>query len=89
MYCTIQSWNANETRLILYGNTYTFIRTLDDINPDNIEAIFRHFTNPEILFYIDNNTNYLISYNVENQEILTGLTVLTDCTEGVTGGNDV
>lgn len=100
MYSTIQSWNADESRIIIYGSgshqlldgtDYTFIRTIDDINPDDIEAVFWHFNDPEILFYIDNNTNALIAYNVTTQEhdILADFTALTGCTDGISGGNDI
>ncbi len=100
MYSTIQSWNADESRMILYGNgdhqlldgvDYTFIRTLDDINPDDIEAVFWDFNDPDILFYIDNNTSEFISYNVSTQvnEIIADLASLSGCTEGITGGNDI
>ena len=101
MYSTIQSWNADETLLIIYevgsghkllnGTNYTFIRNLSDINPDDLEAVFWHFTNPNILFYIDNTTNDLVSYNVTNQvkTIVVNLRTASGCTDGITGGNDV
>ncbi len=101
MYSTIQSWNANETLLILYevggghrllnGTDYTFIRNLNDINPDDLEGVFWHFTDPDILFYIDNTSNDLIRYNVstQNKTILVNLKDASGCTDGITGGNDV
>ncbi|GER59171.1 T9SS type A sorting domain-containing protein [Patiriisocius marinus] len=100
MYSTIQAWNADETRLILYSNgnhqllngvDYSFIRTMDDINPEDLEAVFWHFSNPDILFYIDNNNGNLIEYNVSTQAInvLADLVDLSDCQESITGGNDV
>jgi len=101
MYSTIQAWNADESFLIVYevgsghqllnGTNYTFIRVLNDINPDDVEGIFWHFNEPSIFFYIDNVTNDLIRYNVTNQvkTILVNLTTASGCTEGITGGNDV
>ena len=101
MYSTIQSWNADETLLIVYevgsghkllhGTNYTLVRNINDINPDDVEGVFWHFSNPAILFYIDNSTADLISYNVTNQvkTTLVNLNTASGCSEGITGGNDV
>ncbi|HDZ06100.1 hypothetical protein [Maribacter sp.] len=54
MYSTIQAWNADETRMILYdqtngvhqlldGMSYEFIRNLDAVRPDDLEQLFWDF----------------------------------------------
>ena len=65
MYSTIQSWNADESLLVLYhtgsesedpghhlydGNSYKYLRRLDFTAKD-IENVFWHHTKPNILFY--------------------------------------
>ena len=102
MYSTIQSWNADESLLMVYGGgthkllngtNYTFIRDLTDINPDDLEAVFWHFNNPDILFYMDNSTADLIRYNVITQvkTILANMRTLSGCSaaSSLSGGNDV
>jgi len=103
MYSTIQAWNADESLMILYagggahsllnGQDYSFIRMLNDINPDDIEGIFWHFTDPDILFYLDNNTDDFVSYNVATQTATTlvNFRTISGCPSGsaITGGNDI
>ncbi|WP_093145071.1 T9SS type A sorting domain-containing protein [Ulvibacter litoralis] len=100
MYSTIQAWNADESLLLIYGNgqhhllngtDYTFIRELTDITPDDIETVFWHFNDPDILFYLDDSTKDFIRYNVIDQSktILTNLLTVSGCTNGVSMGNDV
>jgi len=100
VYSTIQAWNANESKLVVYGGgthkllngtDYTFIRDLSDINPDDLEGVFWHFSNPDVLFYMDKNTLDLISYNVNTQvkTILVNLKVASGCTGSLTGGDDL
>ena len=73
MYTTISAWNADESWLILYavsggghqlynGKTYQFIRALDDINPADIEQVYWDTSDPDILYYVDNQT--FIRYHV-------------------------
>jgi len=65
MYSTIQAWNCDETRLILYrtstgagssghdlydGRSYAFIRELD-INPTDLEHVVWSTTDPDILYF--------------------------------------
>ncbi len=65
-YSTIQAWNADESRLMLYhtgglsgdtghhlydGNTYQYLKKLD-IVAKNIEEVYWHHTDPETLFYV-------------------------------------
>jgi len=101
MYSTIQAWNADETRMILYarpggrhilldGFTYEYIKDLD-IRPRDLEQVFWHFENPEIIFYVDRSTLDLLEYNVEDEtsSVIVNLATRSGCTEGVTSGNDV
>ena len=101
MYSTVQAWNADESLMILYqgggtghilldGMQYNFIRTLDDINPTDLEDVFWHFSKPEILFYVDDSSNELIEYNVNSQvqNIIADLGALSNC-PNVAIGNDV
>jgi len=101
MYSTIQAWNADETRMILYrqgqghqlhnGLDYSFIRNLDDVNADDIETIFWHHTNPDIFFYLESTTDDFISYNVNTQAKTTivNLDTISGCNGAISVGNDV
>ncbi|WP_276166333.1 hypothetical protein [Zobellia alginiliquefaciens] len=102
MYSTVQAWNADETRMILYdqsngvhqlldGKTYEFIRNLDDVLPDDIEQLFWDFNKPDILYYLDKTTDDYIKYTVSsgNKEVLVNLRDITGCTGGISMGNDV
>jgi len=71
MYSTVSAWNADESLLILYhvgvghelydGHTYRFIRSLD-INPNELEGVFWHPADPDLLLYASGNS--LIRYHV-------------------------
>ncbi|WP_397362957.1 T9SS type A sorting domain-containing protein [Olleya sp. R77988] len=102
MYNTIQAWNADESLMIVYGGgnhqllngqDYTFIRNLTDINPDDLEAVFWSFTDPDVLFYMDNNNDNLYSYNVQTQvnTAIVNLRTVSGCASGngMSGGNDI
>lgn len=101
MYSTIQAWNADESLMIVYkkdfghillnGIDYSFIINLDDINPDDIEGIFWHFSNPNLFYYIDNTTYEFVSYAVDTQikTSVVNLATVSGCAEFVSGGNDV
>lgn len=102
MYSTIQAWNADESLMLVYGGgthqlldgqNYSFIRNLTDVSPEDIETIFWSFIYPDVLFYMDNNTNDLISYNVQTQvkTILVNIRTISSCDDsnGLTGGNDI
>ena len=102
MYSTVQAWNADETRMILYdqtngvhqlldGKTYAFIRNLDDILPDDIEQLYWDFKEADILYYLDKRTDDYTKYTVSsgNKEILVNLREITGCTGGLSMGNDV
>lgn len=101
MYSTIQAWNADETYMIIYSNPeshqllngtdYTFIRNLSDISPSDIEQIFWHYTDPEILFYPESATGHFIQYNVNTmaKTIIADLGDLTACSSNISFGSDV
>ena len=70
MYSTVQAWNTDESLIILYNqaqgvhillndNDYSFIRNLVDINPTDLEDLFWHFSDPNLLHYVEKNTGYL------------------------------
>ena len=89
-YPTVQAWNCNETRLILYvtqpnsggdqgwamfdGNTYQFIKFLP-INPSDIEQFWWSRTDPSKLYYIDNHSEGSTNYSQ-----LTAINVETNAT---------
>ena len=102
MYSTIQAWNTDETYMILYdqskglhqlldGMSYTFIRYLDDIQPDDLEQIFWDFNDPDIFFYLDSSSSDFIKYTVSTKEKITvaNLQSLASCSGNIGLGNDV
>ena len=101
LYSTIQAWNSDESLMFLYeqgrghhlldGRTYEFIRYLDDVYPSDFEELFWHFSDPNIFFYIDKNTNELIRYNANTQakNVITNLKERVGCPGNVKCGNDV
>ncbi|MCL5130366.1 T9SS type A sorting domain-containing protein [Algibacter sp. L4_22] len=100
MYNSTQAWNADESLMIVYGGgthkllngeNYKFIRDLTDINPDDVETVFWHFFDPDVLFYIDNTTTDLVNYNVKTnvKNVLVNFRLASGCDTGITGGNDV
>ncbi len=102
MYSTIQAWNADETRMILYdqtngvhqlldGMTYEFIRNLDDVRPDDVEQLFWDFNDADILYYLDASTDDFIKYSISSltKEILVNLKDISGCDGSISMGNDV
>jgi hypothetical protein len=78
LYSPTQAWNANESLLILYhtdydqpghslydGKTYRYLRELD-ISPPDLEQVYWHHSDPDILYYIDAYDNRLIRYRVSS-----------------------
>ena len=74
VYSTVSAWNADESYLLLYevesgrhrlhnGRTYEFVRYLD-ISPADIEQVYWHTSDPDLLFYVDGKT--LIRYHVSD-----------------------
>jgi len=102
MYSTVQAWNADESLIILYnqtqgvhilldGNDYRFIRNIDNINPSDIEDIFWHYSDPDILLYVEKSTEQLIEYNVrtDSKTTLADLSTISNCNAGISLGNDI
>jgi uncharacterized repeat protein (TIGR01451 family) len=93
MYSTISAWNADETKLILYrvgqghllydGKTYQLIRSLD-IVPADLEQVYWHTSDPDVLFYVDGNR--FIRYHVSTA-VKDTLTTFTFCS-AASGGSD-
>ena len=94
LYSTVSAWNADESRLILYhvgighelydGHTYRFIRVLD-ITPADIEQVYWHTSDPDVLFYVTG--NQLIRYHV-GSGLRETVHTFQFCSSPVTGGSD-
>jgi hypothetical protein len=94
MYSTVSAWNADESRLLLYevgaghrlydGKTYGFIRALD-ISPADIEQVYWHTSDPDIMFYVDGKN--FIRYHVGSNTKET-VTTFSFCTTNASGGTD-
>jgi len=84
MYSTVQAWNADESLLLLFadingknshelydGQTYEWRGTLG-FKPGDIEQLFWHATDPDILYYVDGDNSRLMSYSVKkrNQRVV-------------------
>ena len=101
MYSTIQAWNADETYMIIYGNPgghqllngtdYSFVRYLSDFSPSDVEQIFWHYTDPEILFYPELGTGNFFRYNVNTMEktVIADFSALTNCNSEIAYGSDI
>ena len=72
LYSTVSAWNADESRLLLLsvaggthqlydGRTYQHLEDLD-LSPADVEQVYWHTTDPDLLFYVDDRT--LIRYHV-------------------------
>jgi len=96
LYSTVAAWNADESRLLLLnisagrhelydGKTYAFIRGLVELNPPDVEQIFWHTTDPDLLLYVENRN--FIRYHVgeARKEIVT---TFDFCTGGGAGGGE-
>jgi len=94
IYSTVPAWNADESRMILYqvgsghqlydGKTYARIGALD-IAPPDLEQVFWHATDPDVLFYVDGKN--FIRYHVGAKRKET-LTTFSFCSGGATSGPD-
>lgn len=74
-YPTIPAWNADETHLLLYvtqpfkgwallnGKTYAYVRMLD-INPADVEQFYWSTTDPDLIYYVDQNSYVLTRMHV-------------------------
>ncbi len=94
MYSTVSAWNADESLLLLYhvgqghelydGHTYRFLRALP-INPNDIEQVWWHSTDPDVLVYPSGNR--LVRFHVRSGSSETVRT-FEFCSGSVTAGND-
>jgi len=94
MYTTMPAWNADESYLILYsveqghqlydGRTYAFLRALD-ISPADVEQVYWHTTDPDILFYTDGNDFVRYHVGAAQKEVLT---TFDFCDGDVSNGDD-
>jgi len=102
MYSTIQAWNADESLMILYDQTisdhqlldgmnYEYIRHLTDVSPADLEQIFWDFNDPDVFYYPEAGSNDFIKYTVSTggKQILVNLASVSNCTSGISMGNDV
>jgi hypothetical protein len=94
LYSTISAWNADESRLLLYhvnqghglydGRTFQLIRMLD-IQPADVEQVYWHTTDPDVLFYPSGRT--LVRYRVATGAKQT-LRTFEFCAGPVSAGSD-
>jgi hypothetical protein len=100
MYSTMPAWNADESLMILFrvgsgdhllydGKTYQFIRVLN-IQPADLEQVFWHTSDPDILFYPEAGGSNFIRYHVKagTREVLTSFAGTCAPNEYVTNGGD-
>jgi len=95
LYSTVAAWNADESLLILYdvnrghelydGKTYELLRSLDDINPADLEQVYWHTSDPDVLFYVDGKS--FIRYHVASASKET-LSTFSFCTGSASAGSD-
>jgi hypothetical protein len=96
LYSTVPAWNADESLLLLYdvgvgdyrlydGKTYQFLRTIDDLSPPDLEQVFWHGSDPDVLLLVENKT--LIRYHVSTKQ-KDPLHTFDFCTGGASGGSD-
>jgi hypothetical protein len=95
MYTTIPTWNADESRMILFdvsggghqlydGKSYAFIRTLD-IHPADVEQVYWSTSDPDILYYVDGKS--FIRYHVATATKDTR-TTFSFCVGNASNGSD-
>ncbi|HML50544.1 MAG TPA: hypothetical protein PKD84_03915 [Propionicimonas sp.] len=93
-YPTIPAWNADESYLLLYvtessqgwalfnGKTYAYIKMLD-INPADVEQFYWSTTDPDLIYYVDQNSFVLTRMHVSTGVKDTIHDFRTDITSGV------
>ena len=95
VYSTVSAWNADESKLMLLnvsggghelydGKTYQFIRKLS-INPPDVEQVYWHTTDPDILMYVDGKS--FIRYHVSTSTKET-VTTFSFCSGNASNGSD-
>ena len=97
MYTTISAWNADESLLILYsvgggghqlydGKTYQPIRSLA-INPADLEQVYWDTSDPDILYYVDNQEFIRYHVNAGTQDKLHSFSALCGSSSVSNGGD--
>lgn len=102
MYSTVQAWNADESFMILYeqttgqhqlldGQTYEFIRYLDDVDPADLEQILWDFNNPDVFYFLEAFSDDFIKYTVSSLSkiVVVNLDAISGCTGNISMGNDI
>lgn len=79
MYSTVQAWNADESRLVLWqrgrghvlfdGRTYRFLGPLDLVSPTDLEQLLWDPVDPDVLYYP---SNYNAVPNLMRYRVSTG-----------------
>jgi len=98
MYSTIQSWNADESLMILYhsggaeaghhlydGRTYEYIRNLR-ISPGDIEQVFWSHTQPNYFYYVNRgwaDNNQLVRGNARSGKTVKLADLSPMCGDGI------
>ncbi len=96
LYSTVSAWNADESRLLLLdveggghvlydGRTYAFIRGLGELRPPDVEQLYWHTSDPDLLLYVEGRT--FVRYHVERATKET-VTTFDFCASDATGGSD-
>jgi len=98
MYSTIQAWNSNESFFILYevgrghrlynGNNYDFVGYLDIASTD-IEGVYWHHSDPNLVLYIDNTQQKLVQYNVLTRAKTERVDLNSVCASNIKSGSDI
>jgi hypothetical protein len=96
LYSTVSAWNADESRMILFnveggrhelydGKTYAFIRGLDELMPPDIEQVYWHTTDPDLMIYVEGKK--LTRYHV-GAAMKETIATFDFCAGNASGGSD-
>lgn len=96
LYSTVSAWNADESRLLLYnveggrhelydGKTYALIRDLSELMPPDVEQIYWHTSDPDVLLLVEDRT--FVRYHV-GAAMKERVSTFDFCPGSVSGGSD-
>lgn len=96
LYSTVSAWNADETRLLLLnveggrhelydGKTYQFLRGLEELQPPDVEQLYWHTSDPDLLLLVEGTS--LIRYHVGAATKET-IRTFEFCSEPASAGSD-
>jgi hypothetical protein len=96
LYSTVSAWNADESKLILLnveggrhelwdGKSYTFLRSLVHLQPPDVEQIYWHTTDPDLLLLVEGKT--FVRYHVST-DMKERLMTFSFCGGNATAGSD-